>query len=115
MVTKIRRVQQHSIQPPSRSYNGPAGLAALSIDTVMAEFSVPELDRGEEASRALDPERAAVQPEVNLHREPGVLDRAVPIASTSELDVAADRAQRGAAAELERSGIRFIGRSRQAW
>ena len=47
--------------------------------------------------------RAAVQPEVNLHREPGVLDRAVPIASTSELDVAADRAQRGAAAELERA------------
>ena len=47
--------------------------------------------------------RAAVQPEVNLHREPGVLDRAVQIASTSELDVAADRAQRGAAAELERA------------
>jgi hypothetical protein len=44
-----------------------------------------------------------VQPEVNLHRELGVLDRAVQIASTSELDVAADRAQRGAAAELERA------------
>jgi hypothetical protein len=33
--------------------------------------------------------RAAVQPEVNLHRELGVLDRAVQIASTTELDVAA--------------------------
>ena len=47
--------------------------------------------------------RAAVQPKVDLHREPGVLDRAVQIASTSELDVAADRAQRGAAAEVERA------------
>ena len=47
--------------------------------------------------------RAAVQPKIDLHCEPGVLDRVVQIASTSELDVAADRAQRGAAPELERA------------
>jgi hypothetical protein len=44
-----------------------------------------------------------MQPKVDLHREPGVLDRVVQIASTSELDVAADRAQRNAAAEVERA------------
>jgi len=52
--------------------------------------------------------RAAVQPKIDLHREPGVLDRIVQIASTGELDVAADRAQSGAAAEVERA-ISFHG------
>ena len=46
---------------------------------------------------------AAVQPKIDLHREPCVLDRLVQIANPSELDTAADRAQRGAAAELERA------------
>jgi hypothetical protein len=32
-----------------------------------------------------------VLPKIDLHREPGALDRAVQIASTSELDMAADR------------------------
>ena len=44
-----------------------------------------------------------MQPKIDLHREPGVFDRVVQIASTSELDMAADRAQRGAAAEAERA------------
>ena len=52
----------------------------------------------EGASRAIDAKRAAVQPKVDLHCEPGVLDRVMQIASASELDLAANRAQRGAAA-----------------
>ena len=48
-------------------------------------------------------ERAAVQPKIDLHREPGVFDRVVQIASTSELDMAANRAQRRAAASAERA------------
>jgi hypothetical protein len=47
--------------------------------------------------------RAAMQPKINLHSEPGVLYRVVQVTSTSELDVAADRAQRGAVAAIERS------------
>jgi hypothetical protein len=44
-----------------------------------------------------------VQPKIDLHCEPGVLDRVVQIARTSELDVTADRTQSGAAAEVERA------------
>jgi hypothetical protein len=46
-----------------------------------------------------------VLPKIDLHREPGALDRAVQIASTSELDMAADRLQRGAATEGRARGI----------
>ena len=37
--------------------------------------------------------RAAVQPKIELHREPGILDGVVQIAGPSELDVLADRAR----------------------
>ena len=47
--------------------------------------------------------REAVQPKIDLHREPRVLDRIMQIASTCELDVAADRTQGSAAAEVERA------------
>ena len=47
--------------------------------------------------------RVAMEPKIDLHCEPGVLDRVVQIASPSELDVAAERAQRCAAAKLERA------------
>ena len=80
----------------------PQRRAVLMIDTVA--LSVTQV-RWTARERAAQPslKRAAVQPKVDLHREPGVLDRVVQIASTSELDVAADRAQRSAAAELERA------------
>jgi hypothetical protein len=73
---------------------------ALMIDTVWAALSVTQVrwSARERAARS-SLKRAAVQPKVDLHREPGILDRAVQIASTSELDVAADRAQRSTAAE----------------
>ena len=48
-------------------------------------------------------ERAPLEPKIDLHREPGVFDRVVQIASTSELDMAANRAQRRAAASAERA------------
>lgn len=76
----------------------------MSIDTVWADLSVTEVGwsaREQAAQSTL--KRAAVQPKVDLHREPGVLDRVVQIASTRELDVAANRAQRSAAAEIERA------------
>jgi hypothetical protein len=76
----------------------------LSIDTVWADLSLTEVRwsaRERVAQSTL--KRAAVQPKVDLHREPGVLDRVVQIAGTSELDAAADRAQRSAAAEAERA------------
>jgi hypothetical protein len=44
-----------------------------------------------------------MEPKINLHREPGVLDCVVLIAGTSEPDAAADRTQSRAAAELERA------------
>ncbi len=47
--------------------------------------------------------RVAMEPKIDLHCEPGVLDCIVQIASTSELDAAADSTQSGAAAELERA------------
>ena len=46
---------------------------------------------------------AAVQPKIDLHRKPGILHRPMRLAGTSKLDVAADRAQRSAAAKLERA------------
>jgi hypothetical protein len=82
----------------------PERRAALMIDTVWADLSVTQV-RWRARERAAQPslKRAAVQPKVDLHREPGILDRAVQIASTGELDAAAGRAQRSAAAELERA------------
>ena len=73
-----------------------------SADMICADLSVAQVGwsaRKRAAQSTL--KRAAVQPKINLHREPGVLDRVVQITSTSELDVAADRAQGSAAAELE--------------
>ena len=49
-----------------------------------------------------------MQPKIDLHREPGVLYRVVQIASTSELDMVANRAQRRAAAKVE-SPVSFHG------
>jgi hypothetical protein len=75
-----------------------------SIDTVWADLSVTGVGwSARERAAQSTLKRAAVQPKVDLHREPGILDRVVQIASTSELDVAADRAQRSAAAEVERA------------
>jgi Transposase IS66 family/IS66 C-terminal element len=87
------------------SLDGHVGTARpLSIDTVWADLNVTEVGwSARERAAQSTPKRATVQPKVDLHREPGVLDRVVQIASTSQLDVAADRAQRSAAAEVERA------------
>jgi hypothetical protein len=55
----------------------PERCAALMIDTVWAALSVTQV-RWSARERAAQPslKRAAVQPKVDLHREPGVLDRA---------------------------------------
>jgi hypothetical protein len=92
-------------KPLLASLDGHAGtVRPLSIDTVWADLSVTEVGwSARERAAQSTLKRAAVQPKVDLHREPGVLDRAVQIASTSELDVAADRAQSSAAAEVERA------------
>jgi len=76
----------------------------LSIDAVWPDLSVTQVGwtaRQRAAQSTL--KRAAVQPQIDLHREPGVLDRVVQIARASELDVVADRAQSGTAAEGERA------------
>jgi hypothetical protein len=68
-----------------------------SVDPVWAALRVTQVGwsaRQRAAQSTL--KRAAVQPKIDLHREPGVLDRVVQIARASELDVAADRAQSGA-------------------
>ena len=101
MVTKSRVLRRGSSLPGSVTERR---ICAALVGHGMGGSGVTEVGwsaRKRAAQSTL--KRAAVQPEVNLHREPGVLDRAVPIASTSELDVAADRAQRGAAAELRRA------------
>jgi hypothetical protein len=87
----------------------PERCAALTIDTVWAALSMTQV-RWSARERAAQSslKRAAVQPKVDLHREPSVLDRVVQIAGTSELDAATDRAQRSAAAEAERA-ISFHG------
>jgi hypothetical protein len=75
----------------------------LSVDAVWADLSVTQVGwsaRQRPAQSML--KRAAVRPKIELHREPGVLHRVVQIPRASELDVAADRAQSGAAAEMER-------------
>jgi len=95
MVMKIWRL------PQQRSAGN---VRPLSVDSVWAALSVTQVGwsaRQRAAQSTL--KRAAVQPKIDLHREPGILDRVVQIASPSELDVAADRAQRGAAAEVERA------------
>jgi hypothetical protein len=95
MVTKIRCVPQQ----------GSAGaVRPLSVDTVWAHLSVTQVRwsaRQQAAQSRL--KRAAVQPQIDLHGEPGILHRVVQIARASELDVAADRTQSGAAAEVERA------------
>ena len=92
MVTKSRVLRRGSSLPGSVTEHR---IAQPLLVTVWAGPGVTEVGwsaRKRAAQSTL--KRAAVQPEVNLHREPGVLDRAVQIARTSELDVAADRAQR---------------------
>jgi hypothetical protein len=82
----------------------PERRAARMIDPVWAALSVTQVRwTARERAAQANLKRAAVQPKVDLHREPGVLDPAVQIASTGELDAAADRAQRSAAAKLERA------------
>src|ERR1700730_7433116 len=95
MVTKIKRVPLQGSTGTVR----PLPVAAVWAARSVAEVGWSARERAAQSSL----KRAAVQPKVDLHREPGVLDRAVQIASTGELDVAADRAQRSAAAELERA------------
>src|SRR3954464_5158022 len=76
------------------SPDGHAELCGLSIDKVWASPSATEVEwstRQQAAQSTL--KRAAVQPKIDLHREPGILDRAVQIAGTGELDAVADRAQ----------------------
>src|SRR5262249_10501266 len=76
---------------------------ALHCCPVRTDGRVIQVGWGARKTAAQSPlEWTALQPKKDLHRKPGVLDRVVQIASTSELDMAADRAQRGAAAELER-------------
>ena len=76
----------------------------MSIDAVWPDLSVTQVGwTAWQRAAQSTVKRAAVQPKVDLHREPGVLDCAVQSAGTSELDVAADRAQRSAAAEAERA------------
>ena len=103
MVTKIRVCSSKGVAYQARLRN--AGIcAALCWSRYGPVVRVTEVGwsaRKRAAQSTL--KRAAVQPEIDLHCEPGVLDRVVQIASPSELDVAADRAQRGAAAELERA------------
>jgi hypothetical protein len=103
MVTKASRVQQQGSNLLAW-LDGHAGIVRpLSIDT-MTDLSVTEVGRrAREQAAQSTLTRTAVQPKVDLHREPGVLDRIAQIAGTSELDVAADRAQRSAAAEVERA------------
>jgi hypothetical protein len=76
----------------------------LSLEPVFAAVSVTQVGWGARQRAAHSTlKRAAVQPKIDLHREPGVLDRFVQIARASELDVAADRAQSSTAAEGERA------------
>ena len=74
----------------------------MSVDPVRAARRVTQVGwtaRQRAAQSTL--KRAAMQPKIDLHREPGVLDRIVQIARASELDVAADRTQSGTAPEVE--------------
>ena len=76
------------------SLNRHAELCGLSIDKVWTSPSATEVEWSTRQRAAQSTLKwAAVQPKVDLHREPGVLDRAVQIASTGEADAAADRAQ----------------------
>src|SRR5947209_10465036 len=78
--------------------------APLSADVVWAALNVTQVGwSARERATQSTLKRAAVQPKIDLHREPGVLDRVVQIARASEVDVAADRAQSGAAAQVERA------------
>ena len=73
---------------------GSAGtVRPLSVDTVWVTLVTKVGWSARERAAQSTLKRAAVQPKIDLHREPGVLDRAVQVARTSELDMAADRAQ----------------------
>jgi hypothetical protein len=99
-VTKSRVCCGKGVAYQARLRN--AGSAQPLLVTVWAGRGVTQVGwhaRKRAAQSTL--KRAAVQPKIDLHREPCVLDRVVQIANPSELDVAADRAHRGAAAELE--------------
>src|SRR5262245_12748484 len=87
MVRKIRRGQRQGSNLLA-SGDGAGTVRPSSIDTAATQSTL---------------ERAVVRPKIDLHRERGVLGRAVQIASTSEPDMAADRLQGGAAAEVERA------------
>jgi hypothetical protein len=95
MVTKIGRVPSQGSVRTARP---------LSVEAVWPDLSVTQVGwsaRQRAAQSTL--KRAAVQPQIDLHCEPGILDRVVQIARASELDEATDRAQSGAAAEMERA------------
>ena len=62
----------------------------------------------EEASRAIDAAVGSRAAKDKSASQPGVFDRIVQIASTSELDMVANRAQRRAAAKAE-STVSFHG------
>ena len=92
MVTKIRRAQQQASNLLA-SLDQHAGTVRLIDRHGMAGLSATKVGRSARQRAAQSTlKRAAVQPQVDLHREPGVFDRVVQIASTSKLDVAADRA-----------------------
>jgi hypothetical protein len=76
------------------SLNRHAELCGLSIDKVWTSPRATEVEWSTR-QRAAQPtlKWAAVQPKIDLHCEPGVLDCVVQIARTGEPDAAADRAQ----------------------
>lgn len=72
----------------------------------LADFTVTKVERSpRDRVRVRQPTLmwAAVHPKIDLHRKPGILHRSMRLAGTSKLDLAADRAQRSAAAKLERA------------
>jgi hypothetical protein len=80
-----------------------ATVRPLSIDMVSADLGMTQVRwSAREGAAQSTLKWAALYPEINLHREPGVLDCVVQVAGTCELDSLADHTQSGAAAELER-------------
>ena len=64
------------------SPDGHAELCGLSIDKVWADLSATEVGwRARQRAAQSTLNWAAVQPKIDLHREPGVLDRAMQIAN----------------------------------
>jgi hypothetical protein len=76
MVTRVRGVPKQS-----------GGAVRRLVDPVWAALSVTQVGwNARERAAQLALKRAAVQPKVDLHCEPGVLYRVVQIARASELD-----------------------------